>query len=124
MTMKHLLGKSTRSTITQINEDSVQPNAIDITTDRLFEVLPTTFWLGMNSNETKHREVNEVEIQEDGYFKLEKDKTYQFLSDSVVEVGDSEAGYLITRSSLNRNGLVVTSGLYDSGFEGHLGGLI
>lgn len=65
-----------------------------------------------------------MEIQEDGYFKLEKDKTYQFLSDSVVEVGDSEAGYLITRSSLNRNGLVVTSGLYDSGFEGHLGGLI
>lgn len=29
-----------------------------------------------------------------------------------------------TRSTLNRNGVTVTSGLYDSGYEGHIAGMI
>lgn len=31
------------------------------------------------------------------------------------------AGYLITRSSLNRNGIFIQSGLYDSNFYGYVG---
>ena len=38
--------------------------------------------------------------------------------ENVIHVGDGEAGWVITRSTLNRNGLYLTSGLYDSGYHG------
>ena len=34
------------------------------------------------------------------------------------------AGWLIARSTLNRNGIFITSGLYDSGFENFIGGVM
>ena len=33
-------------------------------------------------------------------------------------------GWLIARSTLNRNGIFITSGLYDSGFENYIGGVM
>lgn len=38
--------------------------------------------------------------------------------ENLIHVGDGEAGWVITRSTLNRNGLYLTSGLYDSGYNG------
>jgi deoxycytidine triphosphate deaminase len=39
-----------------------------------------------------------------------------------VTIGDGEAGWVITRSTLNRNGVFITSGLYDSGYSGVMAG--
>jgi deoxycytidine triphosphate deaminase len=43
------------------------------------------------------------------------------MSDVYVEVPAGVAAKLIIRSTLNRNGIFLTSGLYDAGFKGNLG---
>tara|TARA_R100000081_G_scaffold91174_1_gene68270 strand:- start:324 stop:599 length:276 start_codon:yes stop_codon:yes gene_type:complete len=42
----------------------------------------------------------------------------------IVTLADDEAGWVITRSSLNRNGCFITSGLYDSGYSGVMAGVL
>jgi deoxycytidine triphosphate deaminase len=44
--------------------------------------------------------------------------------ENIINVGDGEAGWVITRSTLNRNGLFLTSGLYDSGYHGAMAGVL
>ena len=41
-----------------------------------------------------------------------------------ITIGPDEAGWVITRSTLNRNGLFITSGLYDSGYQGVMAGAL
>jgi len=38
--------------------------------------------------------------------------------ENIITVGPGEAGWVITRSTLNRNGVFLTSGLYDTGYHG------
>ena len=44
--------------------------------------------------------------------------------ENVIDVGEGEAGWVITRSTFNRNGLFLTSGLYDSGYHGVMAGVL
>jgi deoxycytidine triphosphate deaminase len=44
--------------------------------------------------------------------------------DNIIRVGEGEAGWVITRSTFNRNGLFLTSGLYDSGYHGAMAGVL
>ena len=55
---------------------------------------------------------------------LRSGQVYDFLSDIYVDIPEGYVGWLHTRSTLNRNGLVVHSGIYDSGFRGNLGGML
>ena len=41
-----------------------------------------------------------------------------------ITIGPNEAGFVITRSTLNRNGIFITSGLYDSGYSGVMAGAL
>ena len=36
--------------------------------------------------------------------------------ENTISVAEGESGFVITRSTLNRNGVFLTSGLYDSGY--------
>ena len=38
--------------------------------------------------------------------------------ENIVSIEEGYAGFVITRSTLNRNGVFITSGLYDSGYHG------
>jgi len=44
--------------------------------------------------------------------------------DNEIEVGMGEAGFVITRSTLNRNGVYLTTGLYDTGYNGIMAGVM
>jgi deoxycytidine triphosphate deaminase len=44
--------------------------------------------------------------------------------ENIINVGPGEAGWVITRSTLNRNGCFITSGLYDSGYHGVMAGVL
>ncbi len=44
--------------------------------------------------------------------------------ENLIRVGEGEAGWVITRSTLNRNGCYITSGLYDSGYHGVMAGVL
>ena len=64
-----------------------------------------------------------IKVDDDGYYRLEPGH-YEVIMENQISVGDGEAGFVITRSTLNRNGLFITSGLYDSGYHGVMAGCL
>lgn len=115
----------------------IQPNAIDFTIDRLFTVdsasrfVISESYKSMRSNEEVKTGTyytadwpegeNGGEVQ---YWELHDKWCYDAMSDFYVNVPEGVAAYLITRSTFNRNGLFIQSGLYDSGFKGNCGFVI
>ena len=113
MSMIHVASDKSRSNITAVDDTSVQPNALDIRLDKVFKILNTEFVM---SEESKtHRGTVPLETDAEGYYRLEPG-AYEFVAEGTISIGDDEAGWVITRSSLNRNGVFLTSGLYDSGY--------
>lgn len=55
------------------------------------------------------------------FWHLSSKKVYDGMSDVYVNLPEGIAAQLIIRSTFNRNGIFLTSGLYDSGFKGHIG---
>jgi deoxycytidine triphosphate deaminase len=121
--MKHILGPGSRSSLTCVGEGDSQPNAIDLRIGKAYKIDPSkTFEL---SNEHKKHRGNVFEILADpeGYFNFEVG-SYEVVMENIIHVGEGEAGWVITRSTLNRNGLFLTSGLYDSGYHGVMAGVL
>lgn len=114
--MKHVLGPSSRSTLTSVNEGDSQPNAVDLRLGTIFKISDNLFEI---SNEHKRHRGTELELKPDhlGYYTLQPGR-YEVVMENIIHVGAGEAGWVITRSTLNRNGLFLTSGLYDSGYHG------
>lgn len=116
--MIHIIGKSTKSCITNIHNECVQPNAVDLKILKLYEFDSTAFVL---SNNIQHIPQTEM-VPMNNFFTCCKGCAYGIVFDHQIKIGDDEAGFIITRSSLNRNGIFVQSGLYDSGFNNYVGG--
>lgn len=113
-------------TITDI-EKYLQPNALDFdcasisllddrsdaflteTSKRMRRLVP--------QNPIHHSEAGDV-------WYLRNGQCYDFSSNFHVKLPAGVAAELIIRSSLNRSGIFLTSGLYDSGFEGHIAGVL
>jgi deoxycytidine triphosphate deaminase len=113
--MKHIAGPNSRSTLTNIFEGDVQPNAVDLRLGKVLLIRPSTFTI--TEEDKTHRGSVELKLNTDGYYVLQEGH-YEVVMENVIEVGDGEAGWVITRSTLNRNGVFLTSGLYDSGYHG------
>ncbi len=96
------------------DEKQMQPNAVDITADRLFKLNNQNVFTFSSEGKT-HR--NRTEITNPDVWTLEPG-VYDVVSDCYVKMTQGIAGYLITRSTLNRNGVFIQSGLYDSGYKG------
>jgi deoxycytidine triphosphate deaminase len=119
--MKHIMGSNSKSSLTGVEEGDVQPNAVDLRLGKVFQINNTIFTL---SNEhKKHRGSVEMHTDSEGYFNLPVGH-YEVVMENVINVGEGEAGWVITRSTLNRNGLFLTSGLYDSGYHGVMAGVL
>lgn len=125
--MKHIMGPKSASTLTNVVEGDVQPNACDLRLGKVFAIKGELFEI--SNDHKKHRGSYELALDEDGYFNLEVG-SYEVIMENAISVGESEAGWVITRSTLNRNGLFLTSGLYDSGYGidpntgGHVGSVM
>jgi deoxycytidine triphosphate deaminase len=119
--MKHILGPTSKSTITNVQEGDSQPNAVDLRLDKVFKILPTVFEI--SDNHKKLRETQEVLPDEEGYFNLEVGD-YEVVMSNIISVGEFEAGWVITRSTLNRSNIFITSGLYDSKYAGCMAGCL
>lgn len=120
--MKHIASETSRSRLTNVHEEDIQPNAVDLRLDKVFKIKQDLFEI---SNQDKKHRGTEYELQpnDDGYFFLEPGH-YEVVMENIIEVGQDEAGWVITRSTLNRNGLFITSGLYDSGYHGVMAGVL
>jgi deoxycytidine triphosphate deaminase len=107
----------------------VQPNAIDFTADRAFEVYTTAdadFYISESLKQMR----GSFEVSPSPTF-YEQEPTnswiipgremLDFLSDVYVDLPEGVAAQLVIRSTLARNGLLLVSGLYDSGFKGNIG---
>lgn len=114
----------------QDEELQVQPNAIDFTLDRLFNINDNEFIVCKDPANPKKEmkqmrggaEMSPYPDRRTGiqFFSLDTG-SYDMLSDVFVEVPEGVAAMLVTRSTFVRNGLFLVSGLYDTGFKGHVG---
>lgn len=98
----------------------VQPNAIDFTLDDLRTIERESAFLCEDKSRNVMRNSYATELYEDTW-RLEGGRVYDGTSEMYVEVPEGMAAILYTRSSFARNGVFIMSGLYDSGYKGHIG---
>lgn len=120
--MIHLGSANSNSKLsTWVQETQIQPNAMDLKVDKIFEIEKNTFYI--DEDEKKHRGSVEIKPDKNGLWNL-RQGTYEIIMEGEITIGEDEAGWVITRSTLNRNGLFITSGLYDSGYKGVMAGAL
>ena len=119
--MKHILGPTSRSKLTNVMDGDSQPNAVDLRLDKVFKILPNEFEI--SNDHKKHRGSEEIIPDADDYYTLSPG-SYEIVMENLIRVGEGEAGFVITRSTLNRNGCFITSGLYDTGYHGVMAGVL
>lgn len=106
-------------------DKNIQPNAIDFTLDKLFTIDDSkTFRINNMKKEMRGgRELQPVQDARENidYWRLDPKTSYDGMSNFYVEVPEGVACMLIVRSTFNRNGIFITSGLYDQGFCGNIG---
>ena len=98
----------------------IQPNAIDFTLDRLFQI-DSQSPASVTETSKQMRTLTEVFPGTDNEWAIDPNQLYDGMSDFYVKVPDNIASWLVIRSTFNRIGLQLTSGLYDSSFCGNIG---
>ena len=119
--MKHVMGEDSKSRLTNVQEGDIQPNAVDLRLGKVFRISSNVFVV--DEEKKIHRGTEEVLVDQDGYFVLAPGQ-YEVIMENIIHVGEGEAGWVITRSTFNRNGAFLTSGLYDSGYHGVMAGVL
>lgn len=105
----------------------VSPNAIDFTLDKVFTIEDRNpFYISEDGKQMR----GGVELtpmlaplysdNQQMYWKLDTG-VYDGASNFYVDIPEGVAALLIVRSTFNRNGLFITSGLYDSLYTGNIG---
>jgi deoxycytidine triphosphate deaminase len=122
MSMIHIASNLTNSTASSLQQADIQPNAIDLRLKKVFRIDGNDVF-SIDEEHKKHRGTVEVQPSEDGFIYLEPGH-YEVVMENEVIIGEGEAGWVITRSTLNRNGVFITSGLYDSAFRGPVAGVM
>jgi len=103
-------------------EKQIQPNAIDFTLDKAFTINDETPFIISESN--KIMKGADPYPPAGGTWFIDKGGMLDCLSDMYCDLPLGVAAMLIIRSTLSRNGIQLMSGLYDSGFQGHIGFLL
>ena len=119
--MRHIASIHAGSAASNVDADMISSNAIDMRLDRVFAVSDDMFVIDEKSKE--HRSRIQVSPDDDGYYNLGVG-VYDVAMSSTVSIADGEAGWLVIRSTFNRNGVFITSGIYDSGYSGVVGGAL
>jgi len=121
MSMINIGGNTTSSLLSKVQSGDVQPNAVDLRLGKVYSINPLT--INIDEDQKIHRGTEEIFCRTDGYYKLDVGH-YEVVMDNEITVGPGEAGFVITRSTLNRNGVFITSGLYDTGYSGVMAGVM
>lgn len=116
------------------NEKQIQPNAIDFTLDRVFEFEPFEMF-EIYEVENELNSLTETKVMrrqtellpsidpdnEQLRWVLSPKSSYDAMSNLHVTLPEDIAAILVIRSTFNRNGIFISTGLYDSGFSGSVG---
>lgn len=99
----------------------IQPNAIDITADKISLIEPGDEPAMLSESHKQFHRLTPMTPDSYGYVDILHHRSYDIHSDFYVKIPEGVAAELIIRSTLNRAGLALNSGLWDSGFRGNLG---
>lgn len=119
--MINIASERNESSLTNVEPQDIQPNAVDLRLDSVLSINDNEFVL--DESQKQHRGSVEVAPDGNGYYNLPIG-TYEVTFKNIVTIAEGEAGFVITRSTLNRNGVYLTSGLYDSGYQGIMAGAL
>lgn len=99
----------------------IQPNGIDLYINEIFQLVSGDVAQIGDQVNTVHRKTQKLLAMHGGRYLLEAQKAYKVETGYEINIPKDMAAYIMTRSSLNRNGVLVGSGLWDSGFQGFVG---
>lgn len=119
--MLHIHSDKNGSSLTEVKDVDVQPNAVDLRIDKIFRLRDDKVF-HISEEGKEHRGSLAVPPEDDWWYLIPG--TYEIVMQNIITVGEGEAGWVITRSTLNRNGVFITSGLYDSGYHGVMAGAL
>lgn len=107
----------------EFQQKCVQPNALDVTCDRAF-IQDVNDCTGFELSENGKVMIPQRELTPpDDVFVIPPGGFVDIMSDFFVTVPAGAVASFIVRSTLNRNGLFITNGLYDQGFS-NLAGMV
>lgn len=112
-------------------ETQIQPNGIDFTADQAFRIHSHhPFYVG-NDEKVMRGAVEDAtgdywigKTRVTNSWRILNGGSLDILSNMYVDLPEDVAALLLPRSTLVRNGLFMSNGLFDSGFVGHLGSII
>lgn len=114
-----------------IKEQNIQPNGIDFPLDHVSIIADAPCALVDYEDpnikplkimkETAEEEPHWVDAYQQYAWCLSAGQTYDGMSNFYLDLPEDVSAFIITRSTLNRNQVFITSGLWDSGFKGHIG---
>ena len=119
--IRHICGKA-NTKLSQVYDNQIQPNAVELTVGAVRKcVSGGTFVLRDNLKQHIEKEEFKPVYEEtnDKVYLLEEG-VYEIEFEQRVQMGADEVGIVISRSSLMRNGIWMTSALYDSGYVGKM----
>lgn len=105
------------TTLSNIDETCQQQAAVDL---RLENVWKMSDMFVIDEEKKQHRKTTKLMVGDDGYYFL-SEGAYECSFDHDIAIGPDEASLIVTRSTLVRNGVFVTSGLWDPKFSGRGG---
>lgn len=128
---KLILEKGILTLPINVDVDKVlQPNGIDLSVLSVSRIMNGMLIVGDDVN-TSHIPCSPLPLESilslktdegftKGYF-LQKNHNYKIETGYELHLPEDVVAYIFTRSSLNRNGILVGSGLWDSGYHGPIG---
>ena len=115
----HPASKKNNTLVNNIDSDMIQPNTIDLRVQTISRIGAGEF--SIDEENKQHRKQIEVPKDSDGYWELEAGGCYAIDSNQYIEMGEGEVGIVLGRSTFNRNGVLIVSSVYDSGFKDYVG---
>lgn len=103
--------------------DQIQPNGVDLRVDKIWEVTGKGVLEADSKMNYKQMQKREAFYKE-GYYALKPHIAYAIDFRERISVPDGYCAIVYPRSSLLRVGAFVTSALWDTGFQGQLGGFL
>lgn len=115
--------------VTNLDEKCIQPNAVDIRAANLWVLDSHNTVAISETGEKQFASRTPAAIQLDAmsmqqYWIIPPHSICEYLTPHEVVVPEGYAGFINIRSTLARNGLISTNGIYDSGYKGYIGGTI
>ena len=117
-----------------IKEGAVlQPNGIDLSITSVSRILEYSDCFVGDDVKTQHhlksgKDITEcyhrLEQKDVNGYRLKKGEVYNVETGYELHLPEDMVAFIFTRSSLNRNGILVGSGLWDSGYHGPVGATI